>query len=856
MGSIMGEGVLMHISVRYFCAPALVLGFLVGGCSTTVFKHTKGTTYGEIMVGDARVSSRERLVNDRLMQDAWLKDELKRSDDQVFGFQGATDLRSFVGSSTRLEVNANPIEIDRFRAQAAQSADASRRQQEQDELDNQLLRQYKQRQLEAIAQQPSSAFVYTPQAGKPEVPSTPAAPTGPSVVEDMRTLKDDAGKVTIDPSSIKIPDKLRPSPQELLRDKLEYRGLIRTEMLENALDDRHDLNGNTMLRFDLDAAVRPENDTSAWAIINVEVDSSKWKDACIKDELYKKWVTYLESELRERAFMLNRNGQEAGRTAVKDLGSEATQIEKDKGYLSGIVTYIPEHLMVEMQRPWREDKYFNAPYWVYIFERINERLKANLQDEYERNKQRLESKEKLMEKLSEDDLRVKNERIKQTLEANEKPMGKLPLENRWHELNRQIYFEILAAQKRLYEGMFFEDKLPVFFTAELTVKDNTFLKLNRSKAHDIDMKFCEELHNRSDMYAYAITPKETVQRVSEVASRRNVSEFMLSLSFLAGNSAAGKIYSDYMKVSEGIFQAIHRQPLVVGFNNGTHKALKNPKPVASGPEKLSEGDEARTLGGERFTSFGWMLGPRFGIKNDGNGSHYRHTVAFNTLSSVLSIPGWLNDIEFKVKTHWVNDDGFIPAKPIEKTIPVRLKPDFTAITELLTTIREPRPFTRQVLKYDEGAAATFVIPGQNLWRNTVVLLGSQQADEVSVLPDMKGIVAKFKEIKLQRPKGSGEWEVLAVWTSEGRADAAYVKINPAKAAPSPDPIATLVDNNAAIGGNLVNIKLSPPLKSFFGISVFLPASKPLSLRPGRSSKCPRPGRSSQSRSQIPEDEFG
>lgn len=709
----------MRISLRQFRALAFVMAFSVGGCSTNVFKHTKGTTYGDIMVGDARVSSRERLVNDRLTQDAWLKNELSRSDQQEFGFQGATDLRSFVGSSTRLEVNANPIEIDRFRAQAAQSAEPA-----------------------------------------------PAAPTGPKVAEGVRTLKDDAGKFTIDPSTIKVPDKLKPSPQELLRDKLEYRGLIRAEMLENALDDRHDLKGNTMLRFDLDATVRPEDDTSAWAVINVEVDTSKWYDVCIKDELYQKWVNHLARELRERTALMVRKGQEAGRVGEKEVGSKATQAKKDQGFLAGMMAFLPDYLLLEMQ-----------------LQRLQEENPKNLDIFIDRTKAHL---------------------------TDIKPMEILSLEERRGKLLLQIYMDIKEAYKRLLPKEFLP---PHLLAADLSLKPEEYV------TEDLEKKFCTELDRHSDIYTYASTPKETVQRVSEMASRRNVSEFMLSLSFLAGNSAAGKLYSDYMKVSEGIFQAIHRQPLVVGFNKGTHKTLENPNPPPAGQEKLSYGHEARTLKVERYTSFGWMLGPRFGIRNDGSGSHYRHTVAFNSLSSVLSIPGWLSDIEFKVKTYWVNDDGFIPAQPIEKTMLVRLKPDFTAITDALAEIRGPRPYTRPLLEYDEGAAATFVIPGQNLWRNPVVLLGSQQADEVSVLPDMRGIVAKFKEIKLQRPKGSDEMDLLVVWTSEGNAEAAVVKINPAKAMPAPDPKATLA-NNVVIADNLVEINLAPPQKSFFGMSVF------------------------------------
>ncbi|KAF0165090.1 MAG: Uncharacterized protein FD157_1771 [Rhodocyclaceae bacterium] len=768
----------MRTSGRHFHALALILGFSVGGCSTDIFKHTKGTTYGDITVGDARVSSRERLVNDRLTQDAWLKDELRRSDQQEFGFQGAADLRSFVGSSTRLEANANQVEIAQYRAQAAQSADAGRRQQEQAELDNQLLRQYKQRQMEAMAQQSSSAFAFTPPTGKPDASPTTAVPTSPTVVEDVRKLKDDVGKFTIDPSTLKFPDKLKPSPQEVLRDKLEYRGLIRTEMLENALDDRHDLKGNTLLRFDVDAAVRPDDDTSAWAIITVEVDTRKWEKACLAQDLYGRWVSHVGMDLRERTLLLMRRGFEAGRAAEAEKGPKASQAEKDAAFIAGMVAFLPDYVLLEIQRDWLDKSESYRTSSEIVMERARRHVRKQTPDR--------------------------------------------------EELRQQIYIEISAAHQRLLTRL-----LPKYVNAGFQSDGRTLRVLKNVKGADEKAtgnedkaeaqmraeEFCAELHDKAEIFAYASTPKESVQRISEVASRRNVSEFMLALSFLAGNSAAGKLYTDYMKVSEGIFQAIHRQPLVVGFSKGTYKTDIAEKADGKMPCDL----KAQTEPVERCTSFGWILGPRFAIKNDGSGSHYRHTVAFNSLSGVISLPGWLNEVDFRVRTQWVNDDGFVPAKPVEKTMPVRLNPDFTTITDVLAqeAIREPRPFTRQALEFEEGAAATIVIPGQNLWRNPVVLLGSQQADEVTVLPDMRGLVAKFKEIKLQRPKGSTEKDLLVVWTSEGHADAALVKINPAKVAPpaAPDPKATLA-SNAAIGGQMVEINLAPPQKSFFGMTVF------------------------------------
>ncbi len=746
---------------------ALGLGLTAAGCGTDIFKHTKGTTYGDITVSDARVSSRERLVNDRLVQDAWLKEQLTRSDQQDFGFQGAADLRSFVGASTRLEANTNQVELDRYRAQAGQSADAARKQQEQADLDNQLQRQYKQRQLEAMNLQPGTSFTYTPPTAKLDAPPAPTAPSAPATVDDLRKLKDDFGKFTIDPSTIKFPDKLKASPQEMLRDKLEYRGLIRTEILDNALDDRHDLKGNSLLRFDIDAQVRPDDDTSAWAVINVEIDTGKWYDRCVSEGLYEKWRVHVERELRERTALLIRNGNEAGRASEREEGSKATQAQRDLAFLQGMVAFLPEYLSLEIQHDWLTRNGY-APYWTIVLERAKGRL------------------------------------------SKDKPTRE--------DLRQQMYIEISAAHYRLLERL-----LPKFVTPEFGNNVRALKVQKKKDSTTVADDFCAALHKRAEIYAYSVTPKESVQRVAEVASRRNVSEFMLALSFLGGNSAAGKLYGDYMKVNEGIFQAIHRQPLVVGYSKGTRRTAADAGAPPAGAEKTACDAEAKTRRVERCMSFGWILGPRFAIKNDGSGSNYRHTVEFNPLSSVISIPGWVSDLEVKVRTHWVNDDGFIPAKKTESILPVSLKPDYAAITDALAeeSIREPRPFTRPILEYDEGAAATFVIPGQNLWRNPVVLLGSQQADEVSVLPDMRGLVAKFRELKLQRPKGSEEMEVLSVWTSEGNAEAGLVKIKPAKAAPAAaaDPKATLA-SNAAFPNRLLEIGLAPAQKSFFGMNVF------------------------------------
>jgi hypothetical protein len=55
--------------------------------------------------------------------------------------------------------------------------------------------------------------------------------------------------------------------------------------------------------------------------------------------------------------------------------------------------------------------------------------------------------------------------------------------------------------------------------------------------------------------------------------------------------------------------------------------------------------------------------------------------------------------------------------------------------------------------------------GRNLWRSSVVTLGNQTADRITVLPNMNGIIAHIDSVR--KPPQTSQ-PVLDVWTSEGR----------------------------------------------------------------------------------------
>jgi hypothetical protein len=63
-----------------------------------------GTTYGNITVSKPRISTRERLIKDRLSEDAWLQSQLRDADSKKFSVQGKTDIHSFSGMFARAGV--------------------------------------------------------------------------------------------------------------------------------------------------------------------------------------------------------------------------------------------------------------------------------------------------------------------------------------------------------------------------------------------------------------------------------------------------------------------------------------------------------------------------------------------------------------------------------------------------------------------------------------------------------------------------------------------------------------------------------------------------------------------------------
>jgi hypothetical protein len=149
---------------------------------------------------------------------------------------------------------------------------------------------------------------------------------------------------------------------------------------------------------------------------------------------------------------------------------------------------------------------------------------------------------------------------------------------------------------------------------------------------------------------------------------------------------------------------------------------------------------------------------------------------------LVSVPAYLERLDLRVETGWLDRESRpIAASERLRRMSVSLPTDYEALDSLVAgrsrrdgpaidqSHFDPRYCGRPV-QVRACAAADILIPGARLWRSTTVTLGGQQADQITVTPDMQGIVASFRPVQIPSSGAAGGERVvepLMVWTSEG-----------------------------------------------------------------------------------------
>lgn len=667
---------------------AIVMAFGGACTSTDIDPPTTGTTTGgTILVDTPEVYGRERLIRDREQQKKWLLQQLDVSNELFDTFEALVQSRTSSSSTASLGIDASPAAGLAIR-QAESQADALHRTSEVAELEHQIRIAELQAELGRVQAGGTPMPTSTPSPAAPassttSTPATPGTTPTPPPTATPSAAPAQPSTFTIDPLSAKS------DPTSRLIDRLAYREIVRQELLENDLDDIHDLHGNTLYRLTFDSTVFPNQDTSAWAVVHVAVGPSTTCDLeseqnwIALQRLKDQWLHHLNDTLD---------------LAVSDLEARLDRAERDEP---------------------------------------------------------IEPEFRILVKLAQEKMRdVERDRP-----------GEAPLKQRRNAAARAVAQFYRDTTPRRAGGLINFDAHLGTVTASIISRHPYLKRPGESRGPHALQEFCELLsilEQTTD--AYAVTPKEAVQRVASATAFEAAQERALSLAAVAGTVG---IDAAVEAIREANFraQSILRQPLVVGY---------------SGLLQLTQSTYQSQVE-DQGTQFGWILGPRFKARSSTGGFDFRHSTVQRPLSAVVSVPGWWTNLTLTVTTCWIDESldgtprGRFCSSRDSQQMSIRLAGDVSEITHAL--FPRPKYPLAQLLGQPDieiGRPEAIVLLGTNLWRNPTVALDNQIANAVEILPDMKGVVATFN--KVAHPAGwtnsqTFSFADLTIWTSEGSTQA-------------------------------------------------------------------------------------
>lgn len=602
------------------------------------------------------------------------------------------------------------------------------------------------------------------------------------------------------------------------------RDMIRQQVLENMLDDRHDLSGNSVYGLKFDTTVIPGSNTRQRAFVHVVVNVdnlfSKKNDTgqssdpingyliskigqqqeiefgairdfnrkyIMQDEYYRTWLTDIAQRLnrmedsvfeniRHKCPSPSENGQDfynelTRRTLEIVLGITQERFSKlnensDTGLTDGWVV-LPD--------PWA--KYF-------MIERTRLNLHGDHSCEYRvwfNVNEMSESIIALKKSSSETehiDTASADSEDNQKSNNDDSCTTATPLTLIGESEDSKWMLYVTCSQIKLRDKIFGTSmttptKFPLIAGDITRLLDNHDACVDSGLLNDLEGPHPCEFELRSgffnfskqlsalDAYSYAIFPKNDVVGILARTSAQ-----------LSAN-ASGAGFLSVAKNLNGSTTA----SVLVGYGDG------------------KEGDTQKENRNNRSIAFGWVISARGDMQ----------PTQKNQLA-LVSVPAWTNELHLSIDVGWLDRQG----NPISEdggkfdlTIPV--PPDFEAFDSIFRkdawVTRKPRIQNEEMdnaIYVKARETASIIIPGTRLWRSASVTLGAQLAERIRVLPNMEGIIAEFGPVELPyasyqpesdtRPGGSQDGDSpeecekhgklesrpvrLRVWTSEGmiRAD--------------------------------------------------------------------------------------
>jgi hypothetical protein len=754
-----------------------------------------------IYVDRPEVFTRERLINRRLEEQSWLQKQLKN--EAEFSFQGSRDVREFTGFALALKGEFNPLGGAQAESLLTDVKRNSRIGELQDELQVEVLR----KQLEKVR---SSSCEFALMPGQVTATNAPALPTNvtnplpvASATINLNTFATNNLPMSPNPASLHKGDAQLTSIQSL-DDKLAYRNAIQARLREQELDDTHDQNGMTLYTLKFDITVEPRHDNPLLGKVNLEILNPTNK---LNETDFRNWVDALNRELRDESISLQRKYLMGHLTADEEM-QVMYLASPQKTIAKGIIDALPITNKTEAK--------------------AISRIQTTTERSTNANSARRSTTILFQQGLSifEDVVKRNPELDKAVDVIKSASSSSNETDTAFELISLQALLETLGGGQPTASGCLglatvirnryqkaLDGLVPVPLPLEsegVKVGYNVFYMVtavtNSCSFNEFTKKMAE-VESNAAAYVYTVEPKEYAQNISDVASREKLISYALALN-AAIPQAGGSVGADmqYMHRSQIMLEAIKRRPLVVGFADGTSK-------------------------------FGWVLGPRFEIGEDEKVC-FNHTPVQHSVQATVVVPAWWPSLTLNQSYEWLNADTIwwpiwtwfkngmrSSDKSESKFVPVSLPRDYSAITRALLAradqlVNKPSILprwnadaknARQQITLRAGSDETVLIHGRDLWRNPDVYIGGQQATGVQVLPDMAGLRAEFKSIRLPAAeKREAQLVDLTVVTSGGYTVLRDgVRILPGSGgSPELAPFAQLKSSFVVQGGNM-DFKVTP-----------------------------------------------
>ncbi len=594
-----------------------------------------------------------------------------------------------------------------------------------------------------------------------------AASVGPSSSEETASVGSKAPAVPSaglpDPSKI-VATQAKLTPIEEFEGRLAYRNAVNASLREVELDDAHDLFGQTIYTLKFDVTVLPGESDADYAVLDFWLCNVGYQEGQETDRCQPAKIDALDQvdEPAPPPAATDPAAKKAEATRAASTDDESFD-DPDSVRARTFIHRWAESVQNEINTT-------IASYERRIFERsLGEeergRLLAESQSLYDEK-----GAPSLQAILQEGDV---SRAMRDTKQPEVDPTRRIAvgrdLANLVADRYRFAFYDLLwISEPRVLPN----DGIPTH------VVGVAIAQRARETVEKAETRVWEALVERYDQdvqplargtgFVYSIEPKSYAQNVSDVAGRESMRVLIASLAASGKKDRiAAKEYNQTINQTQQLLQTIERHPRVVGYVRGRQQ-------------------------------FGWLIGPRFAIDDSGRVS-FEHTPEQLSMQVSVAIPALATHLKIYGRYRWYHPDGS-PAhrrwwlvgaaksadlwpEHARNMLAVSLPYDPSAVTTTIlsarygesaakgrpardgTTASDDRPTTSgpgtswssaasaplvETTHYEvrAGEAQELVIRGLRLWKNPQVFVGGQRADRVEVLPDMKGVWARFEQLRM------------------------------------------------------------------------------------------------------------